>query len=287
MNTILVPVDFSANSKKAIEAAVFLAKRKNMNLKLLHVIELPYTPGFSASGEVILEDNMHQLYTLKLMEKTKKMLHAIANEIEQQGIKVEYNVSVDRIYTAVINTDAELIIISSRGHNDVEGFYLGSDAEKIIRISGVPVLTVKDMPGEFHINRMVFASGFEDPDINVIIQRVRDFATLFNAELLFITVDTTGNFSVAEKERNIKKFHLPAESYHIYQASNEEEGIIAFAEEQDVNLISICTQGRVGLAGLFAHRIAENVAGRSHIPVLTYNINPKLINKSTVHVTVK
>ncbi|WMJ72938.1 universal stress protein [Cytophagaceae bacterium ABcell3] len=282
MKRVLVPTDFSEFSDYAIAVAKYIAKKKNAIIKLLHVIEEPYTPKFSATGDMVFEDDMHKIFILKLMEKTTKRLHKQAEKVSADGIKCETDVVIDRAYTGINNevedSEAGLVVMGSKGTgSDIDDFFIGSTAEKVIRKSKVPVLTVKSKPEDFRLKNIVFASDFEE-DITHLLQRVVKFAEIFNAKLHLLRVNTPGKFLSSSMSRSkideiIRNYGLDNNySVNVYADSSEEEGIRNFASEIDADLVVLGTHGRTGFSQFFKSSIAEDVAGHSALPVLTYNI---------------
>ncbi|MFN6945931.1 MAG: universal stress protein, partial [Cytophagaceae bacterium] len=282
MKTILVPTDFSEYSNNALEVAKFIARKKNAVIKLLHVIEEPYTPKFSATGDMVFEDDMHKVYILKLMEKTAKRLHKITEKLKSEKYHCESDVTVDKAYSGIIsdivNTEADLVVMGSQGSgNDFDDFFIGSTAEKVIRKSKAPVLTVKSKPGKVNFKNIIFASDFEE-DIPHLFQRVVKFAEVFNSNLHFLRVNTPGKFlssTMSKKKMDDIVSKYGANKKHkavVYSDRSEEEGILNFANEVNADLIVLGTHGRTGFSQFFKSSIAEDVAGHSVRPVLTYNI---------------
>jgi nucleotide-binding universal stress UspA family protein len=283
MEKILVPIDFSTYSLNALDAAVYIAKVKEMSIRLLHVVEDTYTPYYNMAGIGMLEDDT--LYRLKkeLQEKTTIQLNELAaSKISSQGIDVEIEVLIDnprkKIIKEIEDQNIDLVVMGSHGFNGIEDIFIGGTSEKVIRTSSVPVLTVHEIGSPFTINKIVFASDFLDDQVEDILNRVIKFAEIFMAELFLVRVSTHGKqFNESLSRERIKalseKFKFSAGSITTYSDRNEEEGIVNYSKEVGADLIALCTHGRTGFARLFNSSIAEEVAGVSSVPVLTYNIS--------------
>lgn len=294
MKKILVPVDFSEYSYNALEAAAYIAKVKEMEIKIYHAMEDSYTPYVNMTGMGLVEDSSMFNYRKELQENVKAQLVTLAEKYRQRGLNVDFEIAMDKPYKSVLNavndSDIDLVAVGSHGHSDMEDIFIGSNAEKIIRLSPVPVLSVNRIRENYRIDRIVFASDFEEPEIERILQRVIKFAEIFMAELFLVRVNTAGKKSGAEKSRKrleemAQKFSLSAGAVTSYPDRSEEEGILNYAKEVKADLISLCTHGRTGLARLFRSSIAEEVAGYSEIPVLTYNIAKDKIARSAQPIT--
>ncbi len=140
---ILVPIDFSDYSKKALHYTVKLAKSFDAELFLVYVIEPMVYPADLSMGQMVMPQS-----EVNLSEKAKSELEELAtNEI---GDSLNYNILIKtgKPFMEVIETasevDADLIIIATHGHTGVEHLLFGSTAEKIVRKAPCPVLTLRE-----------------------------------------------------------------------------------------------------------------------------------------------
>lgn len=138
---ILVPVDFSGSSRKACEVGVELAEMFRVPLTLIHVIpvtsvsysNVPYVP----SPE----------YTHFIEESARTALRDEAARLQGKGLAIETQLHVgvtwEEIIEAAKRLDAGLIVIGTHGRRGLPRAILGSVAEKVVRLSPVPVMTVR------------------------------------------------------------------------------------------------------------------------------------------------
>lgn len=141
IRTILVPVDFSVPSEKALSYALPLARQFNARISLLHVCqeqfygtELAYLPGAEASVNLTCTDRMHLLANRRI-------------DPELLGeILVRHGLAFDEITKAAAELDADLIVIDTHGYTGLKHVLLGSTAERVIRHAPCPVLVVRS-PG--------------------------------------------------------------------------------------------------------------------------------------------
>jgi nucleotide-binding universal stress UspA family protein len=140
---ILVPIDFGEPSKHAVEVAVDLAKQYRGTVTLLHTWEIPmYLYGGLELGPVDLltpvEDTAkHELAAL--LAETKKTLPETTSVLCQ-------GVPWRQILDQIEKRKPDLVVMGTHGRHGIERVLLGSVAEKIIRTSPVPVLTVGPLP---------------------------------------------------------------------------------------------------------------------------------------------
>ena len=140
---ILVPIDFSDYSKKALQYTVKLAKSFNAELFLVYVIEPMVYPADLSMGQMVIPQS-----EVNLSEKANSELEELAtNEI---GDSLKYNILIKtgKPFMEIIETatevDADLIIIATHGHTGVEHLLFGSTSEKVVRKAPCPVLTLRE-----------------------------------------------------------------------------------------------------------------------------------------------
>jgi nucleotide-binding universal stress UspA family protein len=138
---ILVPVDFSEHSDKAVEYAIGLAKRFGSKLHVLHAYHVP-VPIATPDQIAIPRD-----YFTSIREAAGKRLKACGDKIAAEGIKSETHLTEMLPVTAINETakqvNADLIVMGTRGLTGLKHVLLGSVAERVIRTAPCPVLALK------------------------------------------------------------------------------------------------------------------------------------------------
>ena len=137
---ILVPTDFGDASLSAANLAIGMALTDQASLTLVHTCELAIYmyPGMAMSGTDLLitleEAARHQLD--RELERVRDSFPA-ANAILRTGTAWE------EILATIDAVQADLVVMGTHGRRGVTHLLLGSVAEKIVRASRVPVLTVR------------------------------------------------------------------------------------------------------------------------------------------------
>ena len=150
IKSILVPTDFSAASKKALDYAVPFAERFGAKLTLLHVVEPVATPDFANSFPLMMEND-------KVMAACKAQLQSLVKQTAIDPMLVEKTLlrqgrSFHEIADAARTLKADLIIISTHGYTGLKHALLGSTAERVVRHAPCPVLVVREREREFVAN---------------------------------------------------------------------------------------------------------------------------------------
>lgn len=141
---ILFPTDFSRYSKRAENYAVDLVQGFQAKFYLLHVFEIPFYSHAGVSAGV--QADLHRyVQTLKGQEKDR--LEQLGKRLEKKGIRVFTLFREGKTPFEIIKTaeeiPADLLVLGTHGRTGVNHMLLGSVAEKVVRDSPCPVLTVR------------------------------------------------------------------------------------------------------------------------------------------------
>lgn len=142
LKQILVPVDFSECTEKALAYAVPFARQFGATLTLLHVVEPPYLPA-SEMGVVVEVESRED------SRKELEALHArLAHSVRCQTMTRKGNADHE-IIDAAKELRCDLIILGTHGRTGVERLLMGSTAEKVVRRAGCPILIVRPHEHDF------------------------------------------------------------------------------------------------------------------------------------------
>ena len=275
MKRILVPVDFSEEAKCAVKTAANIARKTGSDIYLLHMVDLPEGIIDAQSGT----DNSSPASIL-YMQKIHERFDDIKNSPELEGLNVSEKVHFEKTFDGVIEEskkdNIDLIVMGSSGATGLKEIIVGSNTEKVVRHSKVPVLVVKKNADDLDIKHIVFASDFGDESKNRF-QDLIDFAKIFDATLHLLYVNTPHNFNttkdINEKISNfVDDFTLDKFDITIYNDISVEKGILNFANDIDADLIALNTHGRSGLSQLFNGSVGQELANHALKPVLTFKI---------------
>ncbi|MEQ8688257.1 MAG: universal stress protein [Imperialibacter sp.] len=278
MKNILVPTDFSKQAKYALDFAAVIAKKASAKIKLVHVLEVPSSSSLHVTGEVESDDPMEKIFTIKLIESSERRLAELAASVS--GVKVETHIhsgSPFKVLTHEINdSNVDLVVMGTSGSSGIDELTVGSNAEKMVRHSTSPVITVKS-PIMGEIKNIVFASDFAE-DQPALVEQLKLLQTFFGAKLHVVKINTPHDFhashdDVINMDTFIKKYKLENTSRSIYNDLSEEEGIMHYANDIKADLIAMGTSGRTGLGHFFLGSIAEDIVNHAKRPVWTYRLH--------------
>lgn len=277
MKRIIVPIDFSEHSEYALEAAANLAEKYGSELFVLHMLELS-NAILTSNGNSINEE---AVFYLKLAEQK---FETFLDKPYLEGIKVTPIVKHFKVFSEVNDVaneyDANLIVMGSHGVSGVKEVLVGSNTEKVVRHSDIPVLVIKHNPILLDFENGVFASDFSDEAITPYINAKKTFEKLgVNMHLVYVN-SPDGNFrSSMEIDKKVSLFLKKADgsldnlpNVHVVCDYSIEKGILNYANVIGADLIAVATHGRKGLAHFFEGSISEDIANHSTLPVMTFKI---------------
>lgn len=277
MKKILVPIDFSEHSEYALETAAAIAKKQGSELFVLHMLELS-NAIYTASSSTLSEE---AVFYLKLAEKK---METFLDRRFLDGVDVTPVVKHFKVFKEINELidehDINLVVMGSHGSSGVKEVIVGSNAEKVVRYSEVPVLIVKHNPILVEFDTTIFASDFSEQAIESYLIAKNTFEKLdSNMHLLYVNTPDNGFKSSTEIDRLIAKFLKQAEgdleSYskvHVVADYSVEKGILNFANNIGADLVAVATHGRRGLAHFFEGSISEDIANHSTLPVMTFKM---------------
>jgi nucleotide-binding universal stress UspA family protein len=266
----------------ALKVAAKIARKTNETITLAHVYEVPVY-GLKAGGMQGLSYDGEALAEIK--EKIKSELSKIAALDFLDGLTLEKFVLADRSIAEILDhpelTNVSLIVMGSHGVTGIKENLIGSNTEKIVRKAQVPVLTVKQDPGEFNIQNIVLASSFYE-EVDKAYDRVKLILAHFNATIHLLKVNTANRFERTLKSEELMqsfadKAGLTNYTMNVFNDDSIEEGVINFGNAIDADLIVMPTHGRTGIAHLVNGSVTEGLVNHAYRPVLSMRIEePKV-----------
>ncbi len=275
MKKILVPTDFSEQADYALETATQLARKYDSEIYLLHLLELPeqfIDPASSGNNQVP--------ETIFFMKKAHEKFEEVKQREILKGIPVYEAVIFKETFKGILEVgkknDCDLIVMGSHGASGFQEVFIGSNTEKVVRNSEIPVLVIKEKTDILNVKDLVFACDFV-PNVKNSFVEATKFAEKIGAKIHLVYINTANKFKTTEYlEKKMNKFLEGVDfkdyTLNVYNAESIEKGILKFAAKTDADLIGISTHGRKGLAHFLNGSISEDLVNHSKTPVVTFKI---------------
>ena len=170
MKNLLVPIDFSECSNRALEYAVKLAKLTGSQITLMHAVQVP-----------ILEDGDSETGH-EIREEVDRQIEKLNRKVDLSEVKHTFKLSFDSITTAIrkLNkkTPVDLIVMGTTGASGAKEIFLGSNTYETIQQTQKPVLAVPVNSSSFGLGSIAFASDYK------AIEKYQDLDTLIELSKL-------------------------------------------------------------------------------------------------------
>ncbi len=276
MKKILVPCDFSKPAIQAFKFALEVAKQSKGNIHLVYVIELPVLNDTMLMPTLSFEAD----FLKELKEKTEKRFKKLIDKHATPGVEITFDTLFGSTFTSVLEVvekkSCDLIMLGSHGATGLREIIIGSNAEKIVRFSPVPVIVVKNYLKD-KIKNIVFPNSLDTEGQEDLVMKVKAMQNFFQAHLHVVWINTITGFTndtITNERLNAfaKRFMLKNYSLHIFNHLSQEEGILAFNNHIKGDLIAMATHGRKGLNHIMNGSLAEDVVNHTSAPVWTYHL---------------
>lgn len=282
MKKILVPVDFSSNSKNALRVAASLAAKSGAVLELLHAnVAAIYSVPLSeyASASVLAEDQGYDESASRLLEREK---HELMENPEFAKLKIDTRVEEGYLHSCIRDVaeedEVDLVVMGTKGAAGVNEFLVGSNTEKVIRTAPCPVLAVPESTKNFSLKTVLLPSTLKD-DQSGIFRYMAEWQKLFGFNVKVLYLNNPAGFPTDGSAESAKNRLAEAaglqkpEVVMVMGSFFEDSTILSVADQYDVDLIAMATHQRQGLSHVFFGSITEDTVNHSDIPVLAVPIN--------------
>ena len=277
MKKIIVPIDFSKYSEYALKTAALLSKKTEVVIYALHMLDiqevnLSQSPDYSQQKVV---------FFLKLAEKRFK---EFLQKDYLKGIKVIPIIKHYKVFKELNEIAKEvkgdLVIMGSHGASGLKEFFIGSNAEKVIRYSDVPVLVVKNELKDVDFMDIVFATDFSENSIPAFKNMLHSLDFL-NAKkhLLYVNLPNENFKTTPEMNALADNFLMKSEgnrdrliNVDFVCARSVEQGVLSFSNAVGADLITLVTHGRKGLSHIFSGSVSEDISNHLALPIMTFKI---------------
>lgn len=296
--SILVPLDGSSFSEQALPAAMWLARRAQVPLRLVQIhVPVAILP-FAGSTPVDAQAER------RLREREREYLNELAGRVSAEagvqctGVLLDGPV-IDTIDDYARQFGVEMVVMTTHGRGGFSRLWLGSVADGLVRRSTVPILLIRpedhetERPGVDGFRRiLVPLDGSELAE--QILPHAIALARLADGELVLVrvvtpyvvtdfvterpgvlppTVFTEPRVRLAEEELGRVAERLSIEegitvSTRVVEHTQPAAGILEEAERTGADLIAAATHGRGGIARLVLGSVADKLIRAARVPVL-------------------
>ena len=273
IRNLLIPTDFSACARVAVDAGLQLAERFGASVHLLHVLP-PVADAFAPDA---LQDQHNAEVLLKELREMRP------------DLDVRLALPRGRLYQIVADYTAQhgvdFIVMGSHGSSGKSEYFIGSRTQRVVRLVHCPILVVKTPVADVRFKKIIYASHFLEDELPVF----RHFLDLVRPdlpEIHLVEVNTGSIFGApaSATEEAMQAFRqaagtLPSQAY-LYRDYSPDQGIREFAAELGADLIAVANFHRHPVRRLFAGSTVEALVNHADLPVLSVDLPVGLATKA-------
>jgi nucleotide-binding universal stress UspA family protein len=276
MKTIVVPVDFSDSSLKALKKALHIAQKMDGEIALLHVNKthsfLPFMPGKPTETEDDIKKNFTEL--LKNVPSYAKVTHDVrTGKVPKEIIRYAEQ------------KDAWLIIMGSHGASGKEENWMGSNAYRVVSGADCPVMTIRgSAEPRMELKKIVMPIDLT-PTTRHKVPFTMELAKLYRSEVHVVAVCTDDSqefvIKLTSYTAQVARFlgeHGVKTVTDFLKGDNITNMTIDYAKKVDADLISIMTEQESNVLNMFLGTFAHQMVNRSPIDILSIHPNLAVIS---------
>lgn len=273
---ILVPIDFSDASDSAMASASSLAVLTKADILLVHVFDSAInTYSVFARTETIPP-------SASLIKKNigKKMEELKEHVIKKYNVKCSVVVLSGHIHTEIYKFSnkkkVDLIVMGTHGASGYKEYFIGSNAQRVVTISDVPVLTIPYNTKKTSFKNILIPLD-NSPHSRAKVNIALLFADNYDANIHLIGLPNSKdkqelakfNLKMKSVEKIIDKEGLSYSS-KVVPGKNISEVALSYAEKNKCDLIVINTGHESKITGIFLGAFSQQIVNHSNIPVLSF-----------------
>ncbi|MBD0295355.1 MAG: universal stress protein [Flavisolibacter sp.] len=276
MKRILVPTDFSAYAKKALDYAVCLARKTGAEIILLHACELIHSP-FEDRKVMINEHN------LSIETNAYSQLQAMKESIERMDellvtTRIYDGDVIESILETAENYRTDLVVMGTLGRTGLKSRIMGSKTAALLSRSEVPVITI---PHAFEWSvpeRILLALNDPKEDV-ALLKPAFVIAKLFGAEVTAAIFTGSGEDAVEFMEHSrainamqhqLQKVYSPTLVKTVHLSGNDfQEALQQFICRNQIHLLTMITHRRSTVQSLFNKSMTRQMSYHTTVPLLS------------------
>ncbi|WP_373549955.1 universal stress protein [Haliscomenobacter sp.] len=272
---LLVPLDFSEASLNALESALQIAKRQDLNITLIHVI----------SHESLIQSGYESMPVATIVfdsikKEVKDRMRSLAKDIlERHGLGVNMLMPTGAIAVEVTRAasqmQAEMIVMGTHGSSGLKEFFLGTNAYDVIKRSTCPVLTIPPNQKWNGFSKILFPVR-EVANALDKYQHLRKIIQKNKAKLIVLGIVKSPaaksiqsiQHSINYLDHELKRDEVKA-VLKISTSPKPAEQVLRFAKQESIDLIAITADFDYEIADFFIGPFTQQIVNHASVPVVS------------------
>lgn len=281
MKKVIIPVDFSDNSKLAARLAFNFHKKEVVDYVFYHTYSIPLTPEAIPEityGQMVKEIKESSLTNLKLFgDDIVKMQDLDPNLLNLEYVVEESFMFAEALALFAKKQKANLVVMGTKGASGLKKLFLGSNTTSFINKAPCPLMVVPPDYTVSPILKVGYATNLAN--LHDEVSRLTDIFRYTGALIDIVHVYpnfpesvSVTSFDVAKELAKLKNENMFFDMQFIFQktesANETTEGIMAYQEQYQPDMMAVFTVHRSFFDKIFDPSIAESLTGLSSKPLI-------------------
>ncbi len=265
---IIVPTDFSENARNAF-AFAYEHYGNDAEYILLNTYE---TPNAGSGGMLVSIDDILEKESLKELRKEEQVIRGIYPNLDLTTEAVHGSVE-DGIHRVHSKNEVDIVYIGTTGASGLKEALLGSNAERVIRESLLPVMAIPATCSYSTIKRVVLATDLKanhsEDVFKPLLKLLKQDRALLNIVHVHSGEDPMSRELFAEREKLEQIFSAFLDSFEFIDTNDIPQGINEFIENKTVDVLAMVPRKVSFFQRLFKRSISKDMAYHTRVPLLT------------------
>lgn len=278
MKRILVPCDFSPPAVEAFKFAEALAKKAHGQIHVLYAVSSALIKNAAAglSGHTSFPEVMMQRLEAEMNEKFTFLKEEFSEPERPIKFRIELGTLIAAIESVCFEETIDLVVMGTQGASGLKEMLIGSNTEKVVRHSRIPVVAVPLGARLDNFCNIVFPVDPTQRNLESV-KELKTLQNFFHAKIHLLWINTPHIFksdteALEDLQEFVNEHHFSNFELHTASEHTEHEGIQKFVRKINADLLFMPTHGRKGIVHWLTGSITEKVVNHVQCPVWTISM---------------
>ncbi len=274
MQNVLVAFDFSKNAIEALKYGIDICKEYNTQLNILHVYNLPPFERYMSKNAVEEMEEGNMLNHFRTFTETEVLNAIEATDELSINYVLKKGSTSNQIIDVAKATKPILIIMGAHGMSGIQKMVWGSNTQKVVQKTEIPVLVIPNETSFKTINNIVFATDFNVEDFEIIDSLIR-FTSVIESNLSCVHIresysdwDTPTINYIKDKYKDA--IQQGALNIELVENSDVTDGLNEYIEANNVDVLAILKEEQNMFNRIFDKSYTKELLEKCKIPLMIF-----------------
>lgn len=275
MKKILFPTDFSENSLHAAKYAVLLAERLKAEMIFLNVYSVPVFTEYQVPYDLAgLEQMGKENAVNNLSDFVDKLIYSTKFPKDKTSQMIKSGITSDNILEVAEKEKADMIVMGTQGTSNILERWLGTNAQKIVETSIIPVWVIPSKVKLTHPTSILYAADFKEDEVEAT-HKILEFVTPLDVVCKVVHIHEyfqldVGNAVKHTTEKLEEVFQFNNITFKNLNRSDVVKGLETYIETNKPDVLAMATYEKSFFERIFITSISEHFIQKADLPMLTF-----------------